>query len=110
MANEYRYNGTDPLDLTLQISMVDADGVAIDLTAAVSVQMLYRLADGTTGSWTAAITLPATDGIITYKLIAGDFPLGEGLHQVTGQATWAAGFVSLGVTPLEFIIKDTWDQ
>ena len=108
--NFYRYDGTNPLKLTLQITMVDVDGNAVDLTAATDATMNYRLADGTTGSWTADFALDRTSGIITYDLVAGDFPLGEGVHQVAGVVTWADSSVSISDNLLEFGIKDTWDQ
>jgi hypothetical protein len=75
---------------TFQITLTDADGVAVDVSSATTKQILFEKPDGTALTKIAAFLTDGTDGIIQWIATAGvlvDF----GLWKIQGRVL-AAGF------------------
>jgi len=69
-----------------EITFVDSDGDAIDISAANTLQIYMRNNAGTVDTHTAGFTTDGTDGKIDYTTVSGDIDT-PGLWQIQGHVT-----------------------
>ena len=82
---------TGELGKTIRIPLVDDDGVAVDLTLATSVALLYSH-NGTTTTATTAMTIetPKTTGYVSYDVTSADFTA-PGIYALEVEVVWSDG-------------------
>lgn len=74
----------------IRVTIVDQDGVALNVAAATALKILIKKPEGTVLNKTALLYTDGTDGIIKYTVIAGD--LDEvGIYSIQGHVTLPSG-------------------
>lgn len=73
----------DDIGTVFKATIKDEDGVVVDVSAASTMELVYRKPDGTAVVQTAVHTTDGTDGVIQYTTVDGDMDT-EGEWRVQG--------------------------